>query len=98
MHALNRKINKEFPSVKMKRLGIVSHSFKLQTHKEGFVHSIIGTRKPLDKNGKKWEQPPFIPEARCHLDISLILDMEGVSSLGEDENTFRKMSSIRYIQ
>src|SRR5690606_33905299 len=55
---------------------VVSHRRDVQTHKgEGdFVHSIIGTGNPLDKDGSR---SAFIEEARCHLDVSLVIEWSG---------------------
>ncbi|MDW5428659.1 type I-F CRISPR-associated protein Csy2, partial [Acinetobacter baumannii] len=49
----------------------------LQTYKgQGdFVHSIIGTANPLDKDGSR---PAFIEEARCHLEVSLLIEIENL--------------------
>ncbi|MFA0280009.1 type I-F CRISPR-associated protein Csy2, partial [Vibrio sp. 10N.222.55.F8] len=57
-------------------VAVVSHQFDLQTRKgEGdFVHSIIGTGNPLDKDGSR---AAFIEEARCHLEVSLVIEYDG---------------------
>jgi CRISPR-associated protein Csy2 len=74
VHALQRKLNiTGYPSLHFVATGVVSHQCNLQTHKgpEDFVHSIIGTGNPLNKDGKR---PSFIEEARCHLDVSLLIE------------------------
>ena len=47
---------------------------EVQTHrsKGDFVSSIIGTGNPLDKDGSR---PSFIEEARCHVTVSLLIEM-----------------------
>ncbi|WP_215811756.1 type I-F CRISPR-associated protein Csy2, partial [Vibrio parahaemolyticus] len=71
-HALERKLNQAgLDELMFDSVAVVSHQFDLQTHKgEGdFVHSIIGTGNPLDKDGSR---SAFIEEARCHLEVSLV--------------------------
>lgn len=84
-HALERKLkNSDFDAVRFKSMAVVCHKIDLQTHRgEGdYVHSIIGTGNPLDKNGNR---PSFIEEARCHLTVSLIIECE---NLGLDYDEF----------
>ncbi|MFZ2726166.1 MAG: type I-F CRISPR-associated protein Csy2 [Methylococcaceae bacterium] len=78
IHALQRKLNaKHFQELKFTRFAVSCHDINLQTYKgQGdYVHSIIGTGNPLDKNGNR---PSFIEEARCHLTVSLAIEYEGV--------------------
>lgn len=83
VHALQRKLREAglneltFPSV-----AVSCHDLDLQTYKgDGdYVHSIIGTSNPLDKDGSR---PAFIEEARCHLDVSLLIEYSG---LDPDDN------------
>ncbi|MFA0180904.1 type I-F CRISPR-associated protein Csy2 (plasmid) [Vibrio cyclitrophicus] len=76
-HALERKLNQVgFGELMFGSVAVVSHQFDLQTRKgEGdFVHSIIGTGNPLDKDGSR---AAFIEEARCHLEVSLVIEYDG---------------------
>lgn len=78
VHALQRKLGAaQFKELVFTRSAVACHSIDLQTYKGrgDYVHSIIGTGNPLDKNG---ERPSFIEEARCHLTVSLVLEYEGV--------------------
>ncbi|MCP4985320.1 MAG: type I-F CRISPR-associated protein Csy2 [Colwellia sp.] len=79
-HALQRKLNADgnFDEFEAEATAVVSHDCNLQTHKgvDDYVHSIIGTGNPLDKTGKR---SAFIEEARCHLDVSLIIQFRGVA-------------------
>ncbi|MBD1197479.1 type I-F CRISPR-associated protein Csy2 [Vibrio cholerae] len=77
VHALERKLSQAGLSDLMQHsAAVVSHRCDVQTHKgEGdFVHSIIGTANPLDKDGSR---SAFIEEARCHLDVSLVIEWSG---------------------
>ena len=74
VHALQRKLHAQgFKGVTLDRVAMSCHHFDLQTYKgQGdFVHSIIGTANPLDKDGSR---PAFIEEARCHLEVSLLIE------------------------
>ena len=75
-HALERELKARDFTVLCAATGIVSHQFNLQTYKgtNDFVSSIIGTGNPLDKTGQR---SSFIEEARCHLDVSIIIELEG---------------------
>ncbi|MGV2871520.1 type I-F CRISPR-associated protein Csy2 [Colwellia sp. E150_009] len=87
VHALQRKLNASgFTKSKLNGVGVISHTCDLQTHKgDGdYVHSIIGTGNPLDKTGAR---SAFIEEARCHLDISLVIEYSGIE---KDDETLVK--------
>jgi CRISPR-associated protein Csy2 len=78
VHALQRRLNQgEFSDLTFKSVGVVCHDIRLQTYKgQGdYVYSIIGTGNPLDKTG---ERPSFIEEARCHLNVSLVIECDGL--------------------
>ncbi len=88
VHALQRKLNTSgFDKIKFNATGIVSHQCDLQTHKGvgDYVHSIVGTGNPLDKTGAR---SAFIEEARCHLDISLLIEYSGMEK--EEEAAFKQ--------
>ncbi|MGC9422953.1 type I-F CRISPR-associated protein Csy2 [Vibrio sp.] len=77
VHALERKLSQAgLSDLMLHSTAVVSHRCDVQTHKgEGdFVHSIIGTGNPLDKDGSR---SAFIEEARCHLDVSLVIEWSG---------------------
>jgi CRISPR-associated protein Csy2 len=50
----------------------------LQTYRgdNDFVNSIVGTGNPLDKTGAR---SAFIEEARCHLDVSLVIEFDNIT-------------------
>jgi CRISPR-associated protein Csy2 len=76
-HALQRKLNQNgFADLIFSAVAISCHSIDLQTYKakNGYDSSLILTRNPLDKGG---DSPSIIEEARCHLDISLLIEFKG---------------------
>lgn len=78
VHALQRKIKAAgFENVNFTGAAVISHKFDLQTYKGAgdYVHSIIGTGNPLEKDGKR---PAFIEEARCHMEVSLLIEYTGI--------------------
>ena len=86
VHALQRKVNgNSLREVVFSSVAVVSHELDLQTHKGtgDFVHSIIGTANPLDKDGGR---SSFIEEARCHLDVSLLIEYTGINK--DEEEVF----------
>ena len=78
MHALQRKLHAQGCEVELSKIAVSCHDFNLQTYKGrgDFVHSIVSTANPLDKDGNR---PAFIEEARCHLDVSLLIELEDCS-------------------
>jgi CRISPR-associated protein Csy2 len=83
-HALQRKLNEHGLALSVTATGVVSHNMDLQTYRgsNDFVSSIVGTGNPLDKSGAR---SSFIEEARCHLDVSLLIEIQGVSQEHEDK-------------
>lgn len=79
IHALERKLQqKGYADIQLTKLSVSCHQFDLQTYKGrgDYVHSIVGTANPLDRDGSR---PAFIEEARCHLNVSLLIEVEGYS-------------------
>lgn len=58
-------------------VGIVSHQFTMQDYQEGYNRCLKITANPLDKDG---DRPSFIEEGRCHLVVSLLLEIENLPS------------------
>ncbi|OOE73244.1 type I-F CRISPR-associated protein Csy2 [Salinivibrio sp. ML290] len=86
VHALERKLNQVgLSELMLHSAAVVSHHCDVQTHKgEGdYVYSIIGTGNPLEPKAEKDKpdgyavRPSFIEEARCHLDVSLVIEWSG---------------------
>lgn len=84
VHALQRQLQSRDVLVDFLATGVVSHQLDLQTYKgdNDFVHSIIGTGNPLDKTGAR---SAFIEEARCHLDVSLVIEFDRLDVDERDE-------------
>lgn len=84
VHALQRKVNESgIQDLNFDRVAVVSHKMDLQTYKgDGdYVNSIIGTGNPLDKDG---DRSAFIEEARCHLDVSLLIEYPSINRDDEE--------------
>lgn len=80
VHALQRHLHQQgLVDVQLASVAVSCHQFDLQTYKGtgDFVHSIVGTANPLDKDGSR---PAFIEEARCHLEVSLLVEYHGLDS------------------
>ncbi len=85
VHALQRHLHQQgLIDVQLTSVAVSCHQFDLQTYKGigDFVHSIVGTANPLDKDGSR---PAFIEEARCHLEVSLLIELEGLNNNDEDQ-------------
>lgn len=93
VHALQRKLQVQgFEQIRFDAVGVVCHHLDLQTHKDvnAYESVIIGTANPLDKSGKR---PSFIEEARCHLEVSLVLEYQGIYQ-NEMADFLSKLSEI----
>ena len=91
VHALQRAIqHKGLAEVSLPKTAVSCHKFNLQTYrgKGDYVNSIIGTANPLNKDG---ERPSFIEEARCHLEVSLLIEATGVTN----DNKTEMMTIVR---
>ena len=78
VHVLQRKLHENgFKEVQLLGTAISCHDLNLQTYKGrvDYISSIIGTANPLDKDG---DRPAFIEEARCHLEVSLLIEYQGL--------------------
>lgn len=84
IHALQRKLNSNgLDNVRFNRTGIISHEVHLQTYKgsDDFFSSIILVANPLNEKG---ERSSIIEEARCHLEISFIIEYSGITKNDEE--------------
>ncbi|MCP5575774.1 type I-F CRISPR-associated protein Csy2, partial [Klebsiella pneumoniae] len=55
VHALQRKLHSKNTEVELTKIAVSCHDFNLQNYKGrgDFVHSIVGTANPLDKDGNR---------------------------------------------
>lgn len=93
-HALQRQLNQNgFPDLRIQGVGVCCHQMQLHSYKGpgDYVSSIIGTANPLDKKGAR---PAFIEEARCHLNISLVLECSGFQDPSQHESCLEQMPQI----
>lgn len=89
VHTLQRHLHQQgLDDVRFTGVAVSSHQFNLQTYKgpSDFVQSIVGTANPLDKDGSR---PAFIEEARCHLQVSLLVEYAGLDS--DDYDRFKQI-------
>lgn len=94
VHALQRKINASgFQNAVFRNTGIITYNIALQTHRgeRDFAYSIIATGNPLDKNGQR---PSFIEEARCHMEVSIIIEYIGIE---KDDEEILKERLLYYL-
>ena len=84
VHALQRKLHTQDIDIELSKVAVSCHEFNLQTYKGrgDFVHSIVGTANPLDKEGNR---PAFIEEACCHLEVSLLIEVEHAGKKKRDQ-------------
>jgi len=76
-HYLQREIQKidEYKNVRFNGVGIIAHDVKLRTHQQrsSFANPLFGMAFPIDKTEKR---APFIEEAKCSLEVSLVIETE----------------------
>jgi len=86
VHALERQLKAhDYKPLRFKSMAVVCHHIALQTYKGkgDYVHSIIATGNPLVPKAEKNKpnnaaRPSFIEEARCHVNVSLVIECEGL--------------------
>lgn len=76
VHAMERKVRDKGFNVRFTGVGIISHSAQLHTlqNQGSYQRSLISKALPLNKDGTV---KSFIPSARIHLTVSLVIDVEG---------------------
>ena len=76
-HALQRQVNPtaDPDELLITGVGIVSHALDLQDHQDNYSRTLRLTANPLDKDGNR---PSFVEEGRCHLTVSLLLEVENL--------------------
>lgn len=83
VHAIQRKLNgkNNLEKVVLKQTAVICYKCNIQNYKgpRDPVYSIVGTANPLRKKGSAFERPPFIEEARVHLEVSLLIEASGIN-------------------
>ena len=77
-HALQRHFNagNGDSTFRVVGVGIVNHHFEMLDHKDGYTRTLQLTANPLNEKG---ERSSFIEEGRCHMTVSLVLEVSGFS-------------------
>jgi CRISPR-associated protein Csy2 len=83
LHALERKLKQQDIKIKLNNFAMLYKDVDLQVHKQGYTNSIKTTANPsiLKNTAGDIQRPPFNPEAKCHLELSLVISIEHI----EDE-------------
>jgi CRISPR-associated protein Csy2 len=83
LHALERKLKQQGINIKLNNFAMLYKEVDLQVHKQGYTNSIKTTANPsiLKNTAGDIQRPPFNPEAKCHLELSLVISIEHI----EDE-------------
>lgn len=82
MHALERKLPEHLNLV-FTGVGVVCHGFDAQTTQGGFTKSFLLTRNPVGKDGGT---AAIVEEGRVHLDVTLVLAVEGAACDGDPQD------------
>lgn len=88
MHALQRRLRaKGMGEVALNKIAISYHACNLQVYKgpRDYVQSVIGTANPLRKKGAEYVRPSFVEEPRCHLNVTLLIEIGGVAPNNEQQ-------------
>jgi CRISPR-associated protein Csy2 len=111
MHNIQRKLqakftteqtNEKLQTIQFKGICISCHDIDLHTFqnnsKNASQNHIIGTANPLKFNSKKgqWERPPFIPEARVSLDVTIAIELNTKLIPDLQKKLFATLASLIY--
>jgi len=98
MQALGRKLPEHLELV-FTGVGVICHGFDAQTTQDGFTKSFLLTRNPVGKDGGT---AAIVEEGRVHLDVTLVLAVEGEACDGDEQSraataaeVFRIVSGMR---
>lgn len=104
VHALQRKMNAHasFQELQFTGVGIISHAFELQASELEYDRKLkLVKRSITSKDAKESKisdflnggQPPIIPEGRCHLTVSLIIEYRHLSDRIDDDDFIKAIST-----
>lgn len=74
MHALIRRLPESL-ELEFSGIGVICHDYEAQTH-QGYVNTFHLTRNPVGKDGKT---AAIVEEGRMHLEVTLVLGVDGKS-------------------
>ena len=80
MHTLQRRLqNYGYTDIILDKLAVSCHNLNVQRRyiKGNGTSLITLSRNPLIKKGKAYVPPDLLPEARCHLEVSLLIELRG---------------------
>jgi len=92
MHALERKLPSNM-QLMFKSIGVICHQHQVQTTQD-FVHRFNLSRNPVDKAGKT---AAIVEEGRIHLEVTLVLSVDGDACLGDKESRDKVAKEIAHI-
>lgn len=78
-HALQRKVQAKGLDVTFSETAVSCHQCDMQLYKEPQqnVYSTLAMGLPLAVKGNEWKRASFIESPRCHLDVSVLLCIQG---------------------
>lgn len=89
VHVLEQRLHPDerFGEFRFPSVAVCCHTCDLQVFrdKKNFYATVIGTRNPLRKKGKDFVPAPFIESPRCHLDVSLLIEIDGFDEICDKE-------------
>jgi len=94
VHALQRKVNESgLLNMNFTSAAVVCHDMNLQTKVGNFFQSIIVPKRPPSTKKELTDfnagsAPSFIEEARCHLDVSLLIEYPRINR--DDEEVLKE--------
>lgn len=92
-HALQRHLNPAAnpDAVLIQGVGIACHAFTLQDHQDNYSRTLRLTANPLDKDGNR---PSFVEEGRCHLTVSLLLEVNHLPNGRDLEHLLERLKPL----
>lgn len=80
-HALERHVKSVSDKVyhgniSVHGVGVITHRIQMLDHPEQFERSLRITANPLNEHGQR---PAFVEEGRCHLTVTLVLEVSGIA-------------------
>lgn len=93
VHALQRQLNKrDYPDVRLSRLAVICHQLDVQRYRyknkyEEYYLLKLSSNPLICKSANKYSKPDPFPEARCHVEVSLLIELEedGANQLFRDK-------------